>query len=395
MKKTILAVALGIAGCSQASTSTPGPASGPTADTLAQRAYIVSRDSDEVTVIDLRTLEITGTMRTGGVRNHMVELNANRTKGFVDSPGTNETVVLDLEKLVVKNRVPLGAEPTHLSLNKDGKLLAIVNEYGNSVNFVDPEREVVVKVLDGFFTPHFVRFAPDGRYAYVANIGAHHVTRVDLQTLSIDGHIVLDGFAGPPYPTLAPEESGFADVQIDANGILYGAHAATGQVLVYDTRTQKKLAEVRVGAKPWIVYAEHPFDAVIARVVPNFGDQTVSVLRPESAFLANVIGGADSQSFGVNYSSLAPHKAFVMNRVRQEIAVVDTVKQTNIDTIAVGGNTETASTTADGKWIVAAVSSANRVVVIDALTHAIVKTFDNLGRYPWSVTIPGGQNYCH
>ena len=60
-----------------------------------------------------------------------------------------------------------------------------------------------------------------------------------------------------------------------------------------------------------------------------------------------------------------------------------------------GGNTETASTTPDGKLIVAAVSSANRVVVIDAKTGDIVKTFENVGSYPWSVTIPRGQNYCH
>jgi len=33
--------------------------------------------------------------------------------------------------------------------------------------------------------------------------------------------------------------------------------------------------------------------------------------------------------------------------------------------------------------------------VIDAVTATVVKTFDNVGIYPWSVTIPMGQNYCH
>jgi YVTN family beta-propeller protein len=61
----------------------------------------------------------------------------------------------------------------------------------------------------------------------------------------------------------------------------------------------------------------------------------------------------------------------------------------------VGGNTETASTSADGRLIVAAVSGADKVVVIDAATNAILKTFSNVGKYPWSVTIPRGQNYCH
>ena len=84
-----------------------------------------------------------------------------------------------------------------------------------------------------------------------------------------------------------------------------------------------------------------------------------------------------------------------MNRVRRNITVVDTALGTVNDVIATGGTTETASTTPDGKWIVATVSSSNQVVVIDAATHRIVKTFDGVGRYPWSVTIPLGQNYCH
>jgi hypothetical protein len=29
------------------------------------------------------------------------------------------------------------------------------------------------------------------------------------------------------------------------------------------------------------------------------------------------------------------------------------------------------------------------------MTNRIIKTFDGVGSYPWSVTIPNGQNYCH
>jgi DNA-binding beta-propeller fold protein YncE len=103
----------------------------------------------------------------------------------------------------------------------------------------------------------------------------------------------------------------------------------------------------------------------------------------------------DSEAFGVNYSSMAPDKAFVMNRIREDIAVVDTSRGEIAEYIRVGGNTETAATTPDGRWIVAAVSSAAAVVVIDVVTNKIVKRFENVGKYPWSVTIPMGQNYCH
>jgi len=84
-----------------------------------------------------------------------------------------------------------------------------------------------------------------------------------------------------------------------------------------------------------------------------------------------------------------------MNRQKHEIAVVDMTTMQLVDSIDVGGTTETAATSADGKYIVATVSSANKVVVIDAKTHQIVKSFDHVGTYPWSVTMLRGQNYCH
>jgi DNA-binding beta-propeller fold protein YncE len=387
-------VALGAVGCGGSPADSSGPPGTTTVD-LENRAYIVARDSGDVTVIDLNTMEILGSLDTQGITNHMAELNADFTKAYVDSPGTNETIVFDTRQLKIQKRVKLGDEPTHLALSRDGKYLGVVNESSNSVSFMDTSTDTEVKRLTGFSTPHFVRFAPDGIYAYVANLGAHHITRLELSSLTIDGEIVLDGFKGSPNPDVAEGESGFADVQIDSSGVLYGAHAGTGRVLVYDTVSRTKKGEIQVGAKPWIVYAEHPFESITHHVVPNFGDETVSLIKPGNASMGGSAPGADSESYGVNYSPLAPGLAFVMNRVRSEIAVVDTDLRQVVKNIPVGGNTETASTTRDGKYIVAAVSSANRVVVIDTITKSIVRSFDNVGRYPWSVTIPRGQNYCH
>ncbi len=396
-RRSVLALSIlaALAGCSSAP-SGPGGV-GPESLDLVNRAYVVSRDSGDVTVIDLRTLTIIGSIDIGGKLDHMAELNADFTKAYVDSPGTNESVVFDTATLTEIKRIQLGGEPTHLSLSRDGKLLGIVNEYSNAVSFVDTEKdeEIARIATGGFHLPHFVRFAPDGRYAYVANNQSYHLTRIDLTTLTIDGYVTLDGYQPPPNETVLPREAGFADAQIDNKGVLYAAHATAGKVLVYDTVAQRKIGELPVGANPWIVYAEHPFDGIAQHVVPNFGDQTVSLIRHDTPAIDGAVPGADQQSYGVNYSPLVPNLAYVMNRIRSEIAVVDTSTASLVKTIAVGGNTETASTTPDGKLIVAAVSGANRVVVIDALTGTIVKAFDNVGNYPWSVTIPRGQNYCH
>jgi len=332
-------------------------------DALLNRAYIVCRDSGDLGIIDLRTMEMT-------------------RKNNYD----------------VLKRVTLGKHPTHMSTQNGRGILAVMNEDEGTgaVSFIDTGSDTEVKRLGGFFTPHFMRFSPDGKYGYVANINAHHVTRVDLDKLEIDGHIPLDGFQGPPNETLAPDEGGFGDAQIDRDGVMYAAHRETGRVLVYDTMARQKRAELKVGQKPWIAFAEHPFHALPLRhLVPNFGDKSVSVINGiKDPTIAGSLPG-DEESYGVNYSSLTPGKAFVMNRVRKDIAVVNTETLETMDRIPVGGNTETAATTRDGKYIIAAVSGANRVVVIDAMTNAIVKSFDGFGKYPWSVTIPLGQNYCH
>jgi YVTN family beta-propeller protein len=302
-------------------------------------------------------------------------------------------IVVDVVNMRVTRRIKVGLHPTHLTLSRNGGLLAVMCEYDDGVMFVDAHTDTPIKFLRGFYAPHFMRYDHEGRYGYVANVGAHQLTRVDLQTLLIDQEIPLDGMA-PRTP--APHETGFADAQIARDGILYAADIASGRVLVYDTVNHQKLPELTVGARPWIVYAEHPFARVPLRhLVPNFADKTVTMI--DGALPRKTMGEleGDSEAFGVNYTDLAPDKAFVMNRIREDIAVVDTSTGVITDRIAVGGNTETAATSPDGKLVVAAVSSAQRVVVIDAVTNQIIKRFENVGKYPWSVTIPLGQNYCH
>jgi len=358
---------------------------------LENRAYIVARDSEEMTVIDLQKLEVIGTVKTGGVENHMGELNADFTKLYVDSSSTDESIVIDVKRLAVTSRITTGKHPTHISLIPNGRM-AIMAEEDSSISFVDTATDTEIKRLAGFYTPHFLRVSPDGTHGFVANIGAAHVSRVDLDTLEIDKQIPLDDM---PVPTMIPDEGGFADAQINQDGILFAAHNRAGRVLRYDTNSETLLPDIVVGANPWIVYADHPFTNVAKKyLVPNFGSRTVSMLgATEPAVMATMPG--DMESFGVNYTSVAPEKAFVMTRVRKNISVVELNVGMVTATIDVGGNTETASTTADGKLIVAAVSGADKVVVIDAATNAIIKTFPNVGKYPWSVTIPRGQNYCH
>ena len=65
-----------------------------------------------------------------------------------------------------------------------------------------------------------------------------------------------------------------------------------------------------------------------------------------------------------------------------------------LDTLDVGGTTETGTTTLDGRLLLP-ISSTGEVAVIDTVTHEELARFGGVGTYPWSVSTAAGQNYCH
>jgi DNA-binding beta-propeller fold protein YncE len=92
---------------------------------------------------------------------------------------------------------------------------------------------------------------------------------------------------------------------------------------------------------------------------------------------------------------MAPGAAFVLNRLQERVAVIDRRTGGLIESLDVGGTTETGSTTADGRYLLLPISSTNQFSVFDVATRTEVARFDDVGTYPWSVTTVGGQNYCH
>lgn len=397
--RVLYALLLGLGACGSEVSDSPAPGSEPAqhgniSPNLEHRAYVVSKLSDELTVIDLDSLEVVAKVPTGGAGNHMAELSGDFREVFVTSTATDEAITVDAEKLRVTGSIAITGHPSHITRTPDDRLFAVMAESTNEVVFLDVAERRETQRLSGFSTPHFMRFTPDGNYGYVANIGGNFLSRVDMRSMQVIDQIGLDD---PADRLDAQEEGGFADAQIAQDGTLYAAHHASGKVLAIDAMTGKKRLELPVGKGPWVAFAEHPFTNVELRhVVPNFGDRTISVISgetPKPAVSATLPG--DEEAYGVNYSPLEPDLAFVMNRVRQDVAVVDTRKGEIIERIDVGGNTETASTTPDGRYIVATVSNKNRVVVIDVPTRKVKKVFEGVGKYPWSITIPRGQNYCH
>jgi YVTN family beta-propeller protein len=393
-----------------------------TDEALANRAYVISEESDELFVMDLRDMTRVGSISTsvgnaGPNANHMAMLSPDGRKAYVSATGKDTIVVVDTVRMEVIGEIAVGAHPTHsndcLDCAPYGRNeLWVVNEGGDhheaeaeegaegeehtpqgSISVIDMDTDEVVETITdpALMVPHFARFS-EGR-AYVPSIGGNHITVFDLETREKVDVLLLEGVSEPSPCSADP--CGFADAQIDGNGLLVSAHIETGHVIMYDTKTRRRFPDLTTGNRPWSVFVDSLSNLYDTHLMPNWGDSSVSILnRLERREVARS-GGGDQESYGVNYSPLAPEQAFVLNRIKERVSVIDRTNGDMIESIDVGGTTETASTTQDGKYLLLPISSSNEFAVLDAVTRGEVARFGDVGQYPWSVTTVGGQNYCH
>jgi YVTN family beta-propeller protein len=389
---------------------------GVTPQDLENRAYVISEGSDDLFVVDLSNMSEVGKIDTsvgsGPNANHMSMLSRDGSKMYITASEQDTLVVVDTTTLEVIRQVPLGAHPTHAETcpgcGVDGHdQLWVVNEGGEhaeeeggsgelqrgSVSIVDMVTDEVVRTFSdpSLVVPHFVRF--HDRTAYIPSIGGNQITVLNVDSFQVEDVLVLDGETGPG--ACSGDPCGFADAQIDRNGLLVAAHIETGRVLSYDTVNHTRRPDIIAGNRPWAIFVDSLSNVFDTHLMPNWGDSTVSLIdRVEQREIARSPEG-DQESYGVNYSPLAEGEAFVLNTVKERVSVIDRTSGELIEALDVGGTTETASTTGDGRYLLLPLSSSNQFVVYDVTTRAEVARFDDVGTYPWSVTTVGGQNYCH
>jgi DNA-binding beta-propeller fold protein YncE len=412
--------ALAALGCSSAedrSLLSPLEPARASEEELANRAYVISNESNDLFVMDLSTMKEVGNVDTSISEevngNHMAMLSKDGSKLYVSAAEQDALVVVDARTLEIIKRIDMGAHPTHSEacfacppFGRDE--LWVVNELGGgpameaedeassaqgSVSIIDMATDEVVRTISdpSFNVPHFARF--HDRTAYIPSIGGNQISVLDLDTYRVKDVLLLDGETKPG--PCAGDPCGFADAQIDGNGLLVAAHIETGHVLSFDTMTGRRRPDLLAGNHPWSIFVDQLSNDFNTQLMPNWGDASVSLIdRLERREIARSFEG-DQESYGINYSPLAPGQAFVLNRVKERVAVIDRMTGGLIEALDVGGTTETASTTKDGRYLLLPISSANQFAVLDVTTRKEVARFNDVGVFPWSVTTIGGQNYCH
>ena len=158
---------------------------------------------------------------------------------------------------------------------------------------------------------------------------------------------------------------------------LYAADGDLGVVGVIDTREDKVIKTIRVGARS-VAHLHEPRRPVRASP-PNNGDETISIIDTSNEQVAATLEAGPDMT-GVNF---AAGKAFVISSTSGFVYVYDMNSLKPAGRIKIGTNIqlETATTdTADEKLYLAE-STNHEVVIIDARTDAVERV-TNVGPVP-------------
>lgn len=151
---------------------------------LAQgTAYVSSEKDNSLTLIDLGTLGVKGTIATCKRARH-VQLTPDG-KVMVACTDSNAADVIDPASGKSLRRIPLGQEPEAFDLSPDGKTIYVSNEDEGETSFIDAATGKALKKVKVGKEPEGVKVSPDGKIVYVTSEVASMVHVIDTTTAKV------------------------------------------------------------------------------------------------------------------------------------------------------------------------------------------------------------------
>lgn len=150
------------------------------------RAYIVNRADNSVSVIDLDTLKTTATVTHPTLkRPDGCAVGVDSKKLYVASSEQNALVVVSTETNQVVKDIPTSKNPRRVAVSPDGKKVYASSEGTGDVHVLDASTDTLLKTIRVGHSSRNLTFTPDGKTLLVLHTLQDTVSLVDTATNEI------------------------------------------------------------------------------------------------------------------------------------------------------------------------------------------------------------------
>ena len=216
---------------------------------------------------------------------------------YISDSGLGLLLAYDAAKGKIIKTYPIGYGAFGTAINKEGNLIFINNEAGNTVTVLDVKTNSVKAIITGFAQPRQgVKLNPDNSKLYVTNFANDKITVVDVATLKID--TTISGF------------SKIRAISITKNGnTLFAANSGANEIAVVDIASGKIIKTIPVGKDPYGATLS-PDETIL--LSGNKIDNTLSVIDIPSLTNTNTITGFKE-----------PRQAIVFSKYGKQVYVLN------------------------------------------------------------------------
>ncbi len=146
-------------------------------------AYVSSEKDDAITLIDVKTLAVKGTIPTCKRGRH-VQMTPDG-KLLVACTESNAADLIDPATGKSLRRIPLGDEPEAFDLSPDGRTIYVSNEDAGEASFIDVASGKKLKSVKVGKEPEGVKVSADGKTLYVTSEVASLVHVIDIASAKV------------------------------------------------------------------------------------------------------------------------------------------------------------------------------------------------------------------
>lgn len=159
------------------------------------RLYVGNSLGDDISVIDLSTLKVSGDIKVGP-HVHGVALLPDGKRLYATSESDKTLRVIDTATNKILSEVKLTGRPNQCAVTPDGKYVVVPIRDADSVDIVDVAQQKVVKVLP-LKVPHNAFDAGSNRYIFASSMASHVINVIDLKTMDYAASIPVGGEPRP------------------------------------------------------------------------------------------------------------------------------------------------------------------------------------------------------
>ena len=305
------------------------------ATTLAQgTAYVSSEKDNALTMIDLATLTVKGTVPTCKRGRH-VQMTPDG-KIMVACTDSNVADVIDPATGQSLRRVPMGDEPEAFDLSPDGKTIYVSNEDEGATSFIDAASGKKLQSIKVGKEPEGVKVSADGKTLYVTSEVASMVHVIDTATAKIVKNIKVG--KRPRRMAITPDgKELWVTNELDASATIVSTadHSVIGTLKfeVKGARSEDitpvgiqmskdgKRAFVALGKANHVAFVDVP-----ARKVTNLvlvGKRAWNVTLDKAEARLYVVNGLSDDVTVVDVAAAKPLKSIPVGRVPYGLVIVE------------------------------------------------------------------------